>query len=226
MSELKSHPVSSADIAVTEHAVNGVPVGTRAWASSRAAGEMGTGSGRAQEVPHDRTARLRLLAGSAIGVGFLFVGSLACSGTRFAVRRTFRCGRVGSDDLRDRRGLAGAGAVDIRGDCARRGWPPGVAGHPDLDDARLVCGGRPGYPPCGPRGPGHHPWHPHSDDGGHSRRISRCCVRSVTLACCSLAADTRRCRCRRRSVPRPCSGRRSWCGPTTRLTYGNSPSTV
>src|SRR5262245_25191383 len=71
MSELESHPVSSADIAVTEHAVNGAPVEPttgRHWRSRR----LGAGSDE-PEVPRDRTARLRLLAGSAIGVGFLVV---------------------------------------------------------------------------------------------------------------------------------------------------------
>jgi hypothetical protein len=71
MSELKSHPVSSGDIAVTEHAVNGVAVG-RAGGRHRGRRGLGTGSSE-REVPHDRSARLRLLAGSAIGVGCLFV---------------------------------------------------------------------------------------------------------------------------------------------------------
>jgi hypothetical protein len=71
MSELKSHPVSPGDTAVTGHAVNGMPVGpvgSRHWDRWR----LGTGSGDG-EVPRDRTARLRLLAGSATGLGCLFV---------------------------------------------------------------------------------------------------------------------------------------------------------
>jgi hypothetical protein len=71
MSELKSHPVSSDDFAVTEHAVNGGPVGPEPGRHRRGS-QLATGTGE-RKVPHDRTTRLRLLAGSAIGVGFLFV---------------------------------------------------------------------------------------------------------------------------------------------------------
>jgi MFS family permease len=71
MSELKSHPVSPGVIAVTERAVNGVPVRPEPG-RHRSGRQLGTGSGE-RKVPHDRTDRLRLLAGSAIGVGFLFV---------------------------------------------------------------------------------------------------------------------------------------------------------
>jgi hypothetical protein len=71
MSELKSHPVSSGDIAEIENAVNGVPV-ELAHGRHRRRWWLGTGSGE-REVPDDRTARLRLLTGSAIGVGCLCV---------------------------------------------------------------------------------------------------------------------------------------------------------
>lgn len=71
MSELKSHPVNPSDIAVTECARNGVPAGP-APLRHQSAWQRATGSGE-RNVPHDGTARLRLLGGSAIGVGFLVV---------------------------------------------------------------------------------------------------------------------------------------------------------
>ncbi len=71
MSELKSHPVSSGDTAVTEHAVNGVPVRPARGRHRRSWG-LGTANSE-REVPRDRSARLRVLAGSVIGVGCLFV---------------------------------------------------------------------------------------------------------------------------------------------------------
>jgi hypothetical protein len=71
MSELKSHPVSSDDMAVSEHAVNGVPMGPEPG-RHRCDTQLDTGTGE-RKVPHDRSARLRLLAGSVIGVGFLVV---------------------------------------------------------------------------------------------------------------------------------------------------------
>jgi hypothetical protein len=71
MSELDNHPDSTGDIAVTEHAVNGVPAGS-AGGRHRGRWALGTGSGE-REVPLDRPARMRVLAGSVIGLGFLFV---------------------------------------------------------------------------------------------------------------------------------------------------------
>ena len=59
--------------------------------------------------------------------------------------------------LRDRRDLAGAGAVVIRGLDAHRGRPRRVVGNPDRDDARLVCAGRSGYPLRQAKGPGSPP---------------------------------------------------------------------
>lgn len=70
MSELRSQPIGSGDVAVAEH-MNGAPV-TAAGGRHRGGWSLGTGSGE-RELPHDRTARLRLLAGSAIGVGCLLV---------------------------------------------------------------------------------------------------------------------------------------------------------
>ena len=69
MSELKSPPVSSGDTAVAEHPVNGAqvePGGIRHW------GHWGLGTA-SDEAPRDRTARLRVLAWSAIGVGCLLI---------------------------------------------------------------------------------------------------------------------------------------------------------
>jgi hypothetical protein len=71
MSELNSPPTSSGDVAVSEHAVNGVPVGA---AGGWYRGRWGLGAGGGDsEYPHDRTARLRVLVWSAIGGGCLFV---------------------------------------------------------------------------------------------------------------------------------------------------------
>lgn len=67
MSELKSQPISSGDVGVTEQ-VNGTPVTPP---GGRHRFHLRLGSER--ELPRDRTARLRVLAGSAIGVGCLFV---------------------------------------------------------------------------------------------------------------------------------------------------------
>ena len=102
-------------------------------------------------MPHDRSARLRLLAGSALGVGCLLSPSGSRPGRHVAVRRTFRSGRVDSGDLRHRRRLARAGAVVVRRHDAHRGRPCRVAGDPDRDDARLVCPGRSGHPRCRPK---------------------------------------------------------------------------
>lgn len=70
MSELRNLPISPDGVAVTEH-VNGAPVTTPSG-RHRVRWRLGTGSGEG-EVPRDTTARLRVLAGSAIGVGCLFV---------------------------------------------------------------------------------------------------------------------------------------------------------
>jgi hypothetical protein len=84
MKDLRSPPLSSVTITVTEHAVNGVPVQPTSTvgrdippAPPLLAGKE-TRSGerklrQAREVRQDRMARLRLLAGSATGVGCLFV---------------------------------------------------------------------------------------------------------------------------------------------------------
>jgi hypothetical protein len=69
--ELMSHTVSSSDVAVTENAVNGAPV-EHTHGRHRRRWQLGAGSGE-PGAPRDRTARLRLLAASAIGVAFLFL---------------------------------------------------------------------------------------------------------------------------------------------------------
>ena len=68
MSELTSDRMSPVDDAVTEGALNGVPV---APAHGRHRSRWGLGNGHSE--PANRNARLRLLAASAIGVGCLFV---------------------------------------------------------------------------------------------------------------------------------------------------------
>ena len=85
MSELKTHPVSPGVTAETGHAVNGMRVGG-APARHRVGWRLRTGSGDG-EMPRDRTARLRVLAGSAIGVVCLFVanGLAPEQGSLFAV---------------------------------------------------------------------------------------------------------------------------------------------
>jgi hypothetical protein len=82
MTDLERRPISS--VAVSEHALYGAPVlpsstavGDNPAAPAELAGE-GTRSGEpklreAREVRQDRTARLRLLAGSTVGVGCLLV---------------------------------------------------------------------------------------------------------------------------------------------------------
>jgi hypothetical protein len=78
MKDLTSPPLSSDTITMTEHAVDGVPVQPTSTvgreippALAVLAGED-TRSGQ-RKLRQDRMARLRLLAGSAIGVGCLFV---------------------------------------------------------------------------------------------------------------------------------------------------------
>jgi hypothetical protein len=82
MSELKTHPVTSGDDAETRHAVNGMPARARHRVRWRLGAESNDG-----ETPRDRTARLRVLAGSAIGVACLFVanGLAPAQGSLFAV---------------------------------------------------------------------------------------------------------------------------------------------
>ncbi len=71
MRELESGPVISGDTTLTEHGVNGVPAES---ASGRHRGRWALGTGRGEPDESDEPmARLRLLAASVIGVGFLFV---------------------------------------------------------------------------------------------------------------------------------------------------------
>lgn len=73
MTDLESHPVSS--VAVTEQAVNGAPVQSTSTAAmdNPAAPAVLAGERPRTGVRQDRMARLRLLAGSALGVGCLLV---------------------------------------------------------------------------------------------------------------------------------------------------------
>ena len=184
MSELKSHPVSSGDTAVTEHAVNGVPVRPARGRHRRRWG-LGTANSE-REVPRDRSARLRVLAGSVIGVGCLFVAYWLApeQGSLFAAPS----GAVGWIAMIC--GIAGVwlvpglwlSAVMMRFAAGPAAW----LGTRISTTFTWYCWSVP-LSAIWRSGLGHHPWHPRNDDGGDSRSIARRCARAVEPDCGSRA---------------------------------------
>ena len=189
-----------AKVSALEHAVNGVPVlrtSTAGFDSAASRGRPTPSSRRGgrhrrpgrwqtignREISHDRRARLRLLAGSLIGVRVPCARLSPPTRRRVTVRRTVGYGRLDRVDRRHRRHLACARVVVVRRHDAHRGRPGRTIGNPDRDDTGLVRPGRSRHPLVCRRGPGHPRRHCRRDGGGHSRGVSGRCARTGALAC-------------------------------------------